>query len=466
MVNSSEESSGYVVDSATVKNQKGAATTDNTVLTRIEQLKANHSIIFDFDNVASLSRSNLPTGTTAITKGYYKPNDGGASKYKIRSKEIGEAEDNGSIIFLNNNNVAELMVEDYLNVKQFGVMPSDTTSDALSKINAILALNKFPKIMIPADINYGYSNSVNGRTLVNPDIYSCSIRTVIWDCSIDNSYANDNALNPNKGKNALQVRIWCNTPDGADGQHDGGVIKLCGLYNPTLMLSNDSADINARRASIMFATRQKVNWKVGQGITNNDENFVIGVFGSHPAGAVMSIDYNTHNISFGSGSTPYSFGVFRPITVINDTETFLAYKNKHSNPTYIVKLKDGSSGVSIETLQGGEIFKLANDGSALDLYAKGDATETKILLHGPGHSIGRIATTGSELCLIYNGTTVLKTDSSNAVVCKAGVSGGSGTTAERPSAVTVGTMFFDITLGKPIWYKGSNVWVDANGDAV
>lgn len=37
----------------------------------------------------------------------------------------------------------------------------------------------------------------------------------------------------------------------------------------------------------------------------------------------------------------------------------------------------------------------------------------------------------------------------------------SGTT--RPTDVRVGTIFFDTTLGKPIWYKGSNVWVDATG---
>ena len=39
----------------------------------------------------------------------------------------------------------------------------------------------------------------------------------------------------------------------------------------------------------------------------------------------------------------------------------------------------------------------------------------------------------------------------------------SGTTANRPTArLFVGRFYFDTTLGKPIWYDGTN-WVDATG---
>lgn len=42
-----------------------------------------------------------------------------------------------------------------------------------------------------------------------------------------------------------------------------------------------------------------------------------------------------------------------------------------------------------------------------------------------------------------------------------------GTTMYRPStSVSIGTMYFDTTLNKPIWYKGSNTWVDATGTTV
>ncbi len=42
----------------------------------------------------------------------------------------------------------------------------------------------------------------------------------------------------------------------------------------------------------------------------------------------------------------------------------------------------------------------------------------------------------------------------------------SGWDSQRPSNPKVGTCFFSKDLEKPIWYKGNNVWVDANGKPV
>lgn len=46
----------------------------------------------------------------------------------------------------------------------------------------------------------------------------------------------------------------------------------------------------------------------------------------------------------------------------------------------------------------------------------------------------------------------------------------SGASTNRPTGLTndwqsIGTMFFDTTLGKPIWWNGTN-WVDATGSQV
>lgn len=41
-----------------------------------------------------------------------------------------------------------------------------------------------------------------------------------------------------------------------------------------------------------------------------------------------------------------------------------------------------------------------------------------------------------------------------------------GTTANRPTAdLQVGQIYFDTTLGQPIWYNGTD-WVDADGTTV
>jgi len=40
-----------------------------------------------------------------------------------------------------------------------------------------------------------------------------------------------------------------------------------------------------------------------------------------------------------------------------------------------------------------------------------------------------------------------------------------GTTAARPTTVSIGTMYLDTTLNKPIWWNGT-VWIDATGATV
>lgn len=44
----------------------------------------------------------------------------------------------------------------------------------------------------------------------------------------------------------------------------------------------------------------------------------------------------------------------------------------------------------------------------------------------------------------------------------------SGASRQRPtgSDIYVGFQYFDTTIGKPIWYKGNGVWVDANGTVI
>lgn len=41
----------------------------------------------------------------------------------------------------------------------------------------------------------------------------------------------------------------------------------------------------------------------------------------------------------------------------------------------------------------------------------------------------------------------------------------SGVTDDRPTDKTTGYMYFDTTLGKPVWYTGTG-WVDSTGTAV
>ena len=43
---------------------------------------------------------------------------------------------------------------------------------------------------------------------------------------------------------------------------------------------------------------------------------------------------------------------------------------------------------------------------------------------------------------------------------------GCGTTAERPVKAVTGQMYYDTTLGKPVWHHASGIWKDAAGATV
>lgn len=65
--------------------------------------------------------SKIREGSYVKTRGYYNPNDGGNGDYIIRTKTNDDVEDNGSIHFTQNNLVAELIINEGLNVLQFGL---------------------------------------------------------------------------------------------------------------------------------------------------------------------------------------------------------------------------------------------------------------------------------------------------------------------------------------------------------
>jgi len=83
----------------------------------------------------------LESSYSVHTLGYYEVNDGGAADYRIREKTESDVEDGGSIHFLDNGLVAELIAENEVNPIQFGAKCNDTTDDANSLRNAINFLN-------------------------------------------------------------------------------------------------------------------------------------------------------------------------------------------------------------------------------------------------------------------------------------------------------------------------------------
>ena len=96
----------------------------------------NVSVTYDTvaDMVADLE---LRKDTSARTKGFANVNDNGAAFYNIREKTVSDVDDGGSIIFLDNGDVAELITDGTANVKQFGAVGDNTHDDTAAFQKAI-----------------------------------------------------------------------------------------------------------------------------------------------------------------------------------------------------------------------------------------------------------------------------------------------------------------------------------------
>lgn len=81
------------------------------------------------DNMASMRTTNLSAGMVAATKGYYSADDDGNGFYFVRTSTVSDVDDGGSVIILNNGNVAELITSGTINAKQFGAKGDGVTDD-------------------------------------------------------------------------------------------------------------------------------------------------------------------------------------------------------------------------------------------------------------------------------------------------------------------------------------------------
>ena len=101
-----------------------------------------NKIPYYYNSVAAMKADEkLEVGDMAITLGYYEANDGGTSKYIIRNKTNNDIIDNGSIIEINNQLVAELIYTNKVTYEQFGAKGDGETNDYLSLYNTHIFAN-------------------------------------------------------------------------------------------------------------------------------------------------------------------------------------------------------------------------------------------------------------------------------------------------------------------------------------
>lgn len=93
-----------------------------------------------YNNIEEIKDLPLVEGDIISTIGYYEANDGGGATYKIRKRVIEDVE-NGRIIFIGELLVAELIIENPVNIKQFGVIGNGDVDDTLKIEDAIKVSN-------------------------------------------------------------------------------------------------------------------------------------------------------------------------------------------------------------------------------------------------------------------------------------------------------------------------------------
>ena len=127
----------------------------------------NTKAIFGFDNVASMKEAtNLIDGSYAETLGFNAKNDGGKGLYKIRKITNDDVVNDMNIIPLSDDTlIAELIINDELNINQVGIF-GDNETNLTSKLQFVF--DNYNKIFIPDGI-YLHDNVlvVNSNTLIH-----------------------------------------------------------------------------------------------------------------------------------------------------------------------------------------------------------------------------------------------------------------------------------------------------------
>jgi hypothetical protein len=130
----------------------------------------NAKVIFAFDNVEDMKQSSiLVNGTYAKTLGYTTKNDGGGATYKIRNIATSDVIDEGLIIVINEDLIAELIIDNYVTPEMFGAIGDNSTDDTNAFIKAINS-----NIKIIGSPNKIYKLNTTIETSNNIDINNCN----------------------------------------------------------------------------------------------------------------------------------------------------------------------------------------------------------------------------------------------------------------------------------------------------
>ena len=238
----------------------------------------NSKAIFGFDTINDMKQAtNLINGSYAKTLGFYEKNDGGSGLYKIRNITNEDVVDNMFIIAMSNSQlVAELIIENTINVKQLGAYGDGLHDDSLVIQKALST---------PYKVEFKRENYLIANTIT---ISPGKIIDFNWATLITTNDVTAFTINKNNGTNIFTYitikNVFVNMENG------GNFIEDINCYNITY----DNIRINRLHGS-------NFGFKITNGFNHRFVNVWINGMsdnsdthsGNYANGIIYNIDGNT-----------------------------------------------------------------------------------------------------------------------------------------------------------------------------
>lgn len=164
-----------------INNKLDEMVEDGTLAEIIAEYLSNNAIN-GFDTVTQMKANDkLVNGAFVMTKGFLSISDNGGSKYFVRNKLLDETPNECNTIALQNNLVAELIIENNsINVAQIGILPD---SDITAKLTILASLVETKKIgnIVFNNGEYDLSSAIVFENLDKLTIYGNNAKIKVQD---------------------------------------------------------------------------------------------------------------------------------------------------------------------------------------------------------------------------------------------------------------------------------------------
>lgn len=312
------------------------ATTNETLTTALqaanEAMTSAQSInIRTFNSVEEMKASNtLKVGALAKTLGFYTADDGGGADYVITNDIDEDETDEASIIALQNELYAKLLIKDYINIKWFGAKIDGETDDSTA-FNKAVSYIESQKVYSYNTVDSNFRKLTSSYSLFIPKGNMLINNTITVNVGVMSLIA-DGTIIQAKNINGVAMRVWGDT-DGSfasnpvhrlTGFHLIGQRNVDGEEHIGILFEGESAKVrSASRVGGTFAT-----------VTCFDKGIVYGA--NYYADTHYNLEVRSCNI--GVYFKPYSNSGERPtfiscnfywngIDVVSELPTKITFKS-------------------------------------------------------------------------------------------------------------------------------------------